>query len=199
MRVSSRDSQGQGYKTTDKWNNHKWNNSNLYAAITLHASDVDVGQLRNPMSRLRLENGVGHLNYIRVEKHISYKAEKTHMRFQLWCPCVRVITGVTFVLMPQLPIHKDATGPSKIGLKKGPFPARATIRLIRTKPQHKPATACDLKSTFPAVLARPRLGFPTTKASTRNDCQIYQQRNEMYTIGAILRMSGRRREGEATH
>lgn len=59
------------------------------------------------MSRLRLENGVGHLNYIRVEK------------------CV--ITGVTFVLIPQLPIHKDATGPSKIELKKGPFPARATI------------------------------------------------------------------------
>lgn len=79
-----------------------------------------------------------------------------------------------------------------------PSPGSYNVTWIRTKIRHKPATA----STFPAVSAGPWLEFPKRlrrSVSTRNDCQIYQQRNEMYTIGAILRMSGRHREGEATH
>lgn len=84
---------------------------------------------------------------------------------------------------------------------RDPLPGSYNVTWIRTKAQHKPATACDLKSTFPAVSARPRSEFPKRlrrPVSIRNDCQLYQQRNEMYTIGAILRMSGRRREGETT-
>lgn len=74
---------------------------------------------------------------------------------------------------------------------------------LRTTAEHKPAAARGFKVDVSRYFGETTIIIPPPKrlrmpVSTRNDCLINEQRNEMYTKGAILRMSGRRRESEAT-